>query len=172
MRSVIVVYSRSGNTLKVAKALAGTLGAEIVEIRSLRTYRGAFGLLRAGMDSFMRRNPPIEVDEAATGPHDLTVVAAPIWAGRAAAPLMAFLARRRKLHGRVALVLTHGGSDPCQAFDEVERQVGAPLVARLAIREADVKGDDFSAGLAEFVRRVTARVEDRLAARRPRLQAA
>jgi hypothetical protein len=172
MRSVVVVYSRSGNTLKVAQALADRLGAEIVEIDCGRRYDGPFGFLRGVIDSVMRRSPPIEVAEAAAGPYDLTVVAAPIWAGRAAAPLMAFLARRPKGAGRVALLLTHGGSDPCNVFDEVERQVGTPLVARLAIREADVKGNRFAAGLAEFVRRATARVEDRLATRWRRLEAA
>lgn len=165
MRAVVVVYSRGGNTLKVAEALAGSLGAKIAEIRCGRRYDGAFGLLRCVVDSVMRLRPAIEVAETAAGPNDLMVVAAPIWVGRTAAPLMAFLAGRPKSAGRVALVLTHGGSDPSRAFDEVERQVGEPLVARLAIREADVKADRFSGGLAEFVRRTTARVEDRLAVR-------
>ena len=165
MHSVVVVYSRTGNTLKVAKVLAGMLGAELVQIGCGRRYDGAFGFLRGVVDSVLRRDPPIEVADVTAGPDDLVVIAAPMWAGRAAAPLTSFLARRPKSAGRVALVLTHGGSDPGKAFDEVERQVGAPLLARLAIREADVKADRFADGLAEFVRRVRNRVEDRLGVR-------
>jgi hypothetical protein len=90
------------------------------------------------------------------------VIAGPIWAGRAAAPLMAFLAGRPKLPGRVALLLTHGGSNPAKVFAEVETILGAPLAAGLALKEADIKGDRFSAPLADFARTAMADVESHL----------
>lgn len=165
MQTVIVVYSRTGNTLKVAKALAGTLGAEIAEIRCQRNYNGAIGFLRGVLNSVMRRKPPIDVAQISAQPHDLMVVAGPIWAGRAAPPLTAFLAGRPKLPGRVALLLTHGGSNPAKAFAEVETLVGAPLAARLALKEADIKGDRFSTPLADFARKATGEVESHLIGR-------
>lgn len=162
MHAVIVVYSRTGNTLKVAKALAGTLGAEIAEIRCRRNYEGAVGFLRGALDSLWRRKPPIEVAAAAAKPHDLVVLAGPIWTGRAAPPLMAFLAGRPKLPGRVALLLTHGGSDPAKAFAEVEALVGMPLAARLALKQADINEDRFTASLADFAGKVASEMEAHL----------
>ncbi|TIO77189.1 hypothetical protein [Mesorhizobium sp.] len=159
---MIVVYSRTGNTLKVAKALAGTLGAEIAVIRCQRNYEGAIGFLRGVVDSVMRHKPLIDVAQFAAQPHDLMVIAGPIWAGRAAAPVMAFLAGRPKLPGRVALLLTHGGSNPAKALAEVEALVSGPLAARLALKEADIKGDRFSAPLGDFARKAMGEVESHL----------
>jgi hypothetical protein len=114
------------------------------------------------VDSVMRRKPPVDVVQVSAEPHDLMVIAGPIWAGRAAAPLMTFLATRPKLPDRVALLLTHGGSSPAKALAEVETLVGAPLAARLTLKEADIKGDRFSAPLADFARKATGEVESHL----------
>ncbi|BAV50905.1 Uncharacterized protein MLTONO_6003 [Mesorhizobium loti] len=153
MQTVIVVYSRTGNTLKVAKALAGMIGAEIAEIRCQRSYEGPIGFVRGVVDSIMRRNPSINVAQVAAQPHDLMVIAGPIWAGRAAAPLMTFLAGRPKLPERVALLLTRGGTNSAKAVAEIETIVGGPLASKLALKEADIKGNRFSAPLADFARK-------------------
>lgn len=162
MHAAVVVYSRSGNSLKVAKALAATLGAEVVEIDCGRSYAGAIGFVRGIVDSLRRRKPPIELSRNLAKQHDLVVIAGPIWAGRPAAPLMSFLASRPQLPARVALVLTHGGSKADKAFAEIEAMVGRPPAARVALKEADIRRDRFSAALADFARRATGEVESHL----------
>ena len=151
MQTLIVTYSRTGTTMRAVQALADLLGAEIAQIHC-RRYVGRLGAVLAVFDSLLRRRPSIEVRQIAKAP-ELMVLAAPVWVGRVAAPLVAFLAKGPKLPARVALLLTHQGSDPTKAFAEVEALIGRPAAARLALKEADVKADNISEGLAEFARK-------------------
>lgn len=155
MRSIVVFYSRSGNTARVAGTLAENLGAEVFEISCSRYGKGAMGYLRAGYDSMSDYLPPIATAPGALAPTDLLVVAGPVWGGRPAAPLRAFLKRHPRLPLHVAAVLTHGGSAlPDAAFSEIEGLARAPLDARLPIRDLDVANDRYGERIRELAQQV------------------
>lgn len=139
MRTLIVYYSLSGTTRNVVTALAELLGAELVEVRCDRYRRGIVGYLRAGHDSIKSRLPDIEVPPAVDQACDLMIVAAPIWAGHAATPIRAFLARGRKLPDKVGLLLTSGGSSADRAFAEMQAQFSGPAKARLGLTAKQIK---------------------------------
>ncbi len=151
MRSLIVYYSRTGNTRKVAQELAGMLGADLAEVRCDRYQAGFFGYLRAAYGSAKGRLPPIEFPSAVEQPYDLILVGGPIWVGRPALPIRAFLAMRKWPFARTALFLTHIGSPPDRALAEMEALLAAPAEAKLALRAGDTKGDRLPAALRPFV---------------------
>ncbi len=150
MRTLIVFYSLSGTTRAVAETLAGMLGADIAEIRCRRYRRGLFGFLRAGHDSMRARLPPVELPPALNQTHDLIVIGAPIWAGRAATPVRTFLSGKPKLSDKVALFITRGGSSPETALAEMEALLPAPAVAKLALKSDEVKKTAGSEALRAF----------------------
>jgi hypothetical protein len=154
MGTMIVYYSLSGTTAKVAGALAGLLGAELAEIRCDRYRRGILSYFRAAYDSVKGRLPDIQVPAAVDQPCDLMIIAAPIWAGHAATPIRAFLAGGRKLPGKIGLVLTRGGSSPDAAFSEMQARLPAPARARLALRAKDVQADAIAGALRSFAAEV------------------
>jgi flavodoxin len=108
---LVVYYSFSGNTERVARDLAVRLGADLAAIHEPERRRGWRGYLRATMDSVMER--PAMLGDLDKQPRDyaLTVIGTPIWAGKMTPAVRTYLkAVRGQLHD-VAFFATSGGSD-------------------------------------------------------------
>lgn len=151
MRTLIVYYSLSGTTAKVAKDLAALLGADLAEIHCDRYRRGFIGYIRAAYDSLRGKLPAVALPVAVDQPCDLMIVAGPIWAGHTATPVRAFFAGSHTLPGKIALVVTRGGSSPDAAFDEMQAELPVPVRAKLALRAKDIQADAVAEALRAFV---------------------
>ena len=79
-RSLVVFYSWTGNTGKVARALAETLSAELEEIREVKPRGGLFAFLRSGMEASRKRPAPIVRCSRNLADYDLVILGSPVWA--------------------------------------------------------------------------------------------
>ena len=150
MKTLIAYYSRSGATRKVAEELARVLHADLDEIRSGRSYRGLFGFLRGGRDSMRGYLPAIEPTAHAPADYDLVILAAPLWAGKAAPPIRTYLRAHKADIKRIGFVLTHNDSSPKQAFAELETQAAMKPVAEAAILNRLIAHNQFELAVANF----------------------
>ncbi|HOX07876.1 MAG TPA: flavodoxin [Planctomycetota bacterium] len=154
MRALVVFYSRTGNTRKVAQALARELGAEAEKINEPETRGGLLGYLLAGRDAALKRLTPIEPLAFDPAAYDLVVLGTPVWAWTMASPVRTFLTEQAaKLKG-VAFFCTQGGSGAERAFRQMEELAGRKPVATLALLEKELKGD-FGAKVKEFAKKLT-----------------
>lgn len=153
---LIVFYSRSGTTRRLAAALAQRLDAEVAEIRCERYGRGVFGFMRAAYDSLRGNLPPVETSQKVTGDYDIALLGAPVWTSHPAVPLRAFLQSSPDLPARVALFLTYDGhSAPEVAIRETQALLPGTLQASLSLRGEEVRGS----GLAELVENFSDRLD-------------
>lgn len=153
-KTLIVYYSRTGTTQKLAKELAGALDADSAEIRCTR-YDGWLRYLLAGYDSVKGNLPPIDVPQVALDGYDLVLLGAPIWTSHPALPLRSFLAGKPALPAHVGLFLTYGGqSAPEIAVGETQELLSSPLVASLSLKHAEVDGGRISQALNVFLERL------------------
>lgn len=150
MKILVVYYSLTGTTKKVAEALAETLGADLDPVISKKSYKGIFGYIRAGRDSWKSRLPEIEAEKLFPGAYDVVVVGAPVWASHAATPIRRYLEVHAGELKRVALFVTCGGAGDVEALDEMAGLAGAEPEARLALLSEAVKTDAFTADIADF----------------------
>ena len=126
MRSAVVYYSLEGNTRVAATKLANRLGAEVFEIRTVKPYptKGLRKFLLGGKDSVSGKLPqiqPMEMDPAA---YDLVVLALPVWAGKAAAPVNSFINGRSFGDARVALVIASASGDATSCAKDLAGKLG------------------------------------------------
>ena len=154
MKTLIVYYSLSGTTQIVATALASEIGADLEQLQCNRYAPGVLGYIRAATDSWKGMLPAIATISRELPRYDLVVVAGPIWAFRAAAPIRAFVAAQREKLPRVAFLLTHGGSAAEQSLQELEAMLGHSPVATLVVREVDVKAQRYSTALSAFAKQL------------------
>jgi hypothetical protein len=139
MRSAVIYHSRSGNTRKVAEQAGRDLGADVIEVRSKQYGLGTSSYLQAAFDSWMGRLPDFEAHGGPPAQYDFVLLMAPVWAGRAATPLRAYLVQNRGKFKRAAFVLTCGGWCPPGAFDEMANLSGVKPEATFVLREQEIK---------------------------------
>ncbi len=74
MRSMVVFYSRNGNSTFVAEKVASELGADAEEVVDLKNRRGWLGFIRAGYDATRGKETKFEKTQKSPIDYDLIVV--------------------------------------------------------------------------------------------------
>lgn len=140
-RILVIDYSRSGNTHKVAQAIAGACGADLEQIRDAKPRRGLWGWIRSGREAI--RAIPGEIRSPRRDPadYDLVVLGSPVWASHVSSPMRAYLAERSGALTRIALFVTEGGSGGPRALAEMSALAGLKPVATLELRAKEMNGD-------------------------------
>jgi flavodoxin len=151
MKALVVYYSRTGNTRKLAGALAAALDAELSAITEPSDRAGFWGYLRAGRDAVLKRATPIAPLAADPAAFDLVVVGTPVWGFTVASPVRSFLAANAAKLKAVAFFCTEGGSGHERTFREMARLAGRPPRATLVLLEKEL-GGDFAAKVAAFAK--------------------
>lgn len=93
MKTLVVYYSRTGTTRKVAEKIASILGSDIGEIVDLKNRKGFFGFLSAGYSAYARKLTEIKAPDNDPSAYDLIVVGTPIWAGNITPAVRTYVSR-------------------------------------------------------------------------------
>ncbi len=106
MKSLVVYYSRSGNTKFVAEEIVAELGADIEEIVDLKSRGGKLGWLSASRDG--SGNRPTSIAETKRNPkdYDLILVGTPVWAWSPSSAARTYFAKNDLSGKNVALFFT------------------------------------------------------------------
>ena len=144
-RILVVFYSRTGTTRRVAYAVAESLGAEIEEIADLKNRTGLFGFLGAIRDALGRRCAPIGDPDRDPADYDIVILGSPVWAGRMSSPVRSYLDRSRGRFKAVAFLCTCGGkNDEIALFAEMAEAADSAPTAVVAVTETEVsKGSEW-----------------------------
>ena len=149
---LISYYSRTGTTRQAAQQLQQLTGWSIGEVRDVRPRAGLRGDLRCVVESLLARSAPHAYEGPEVARFDRLVVLTPIWVGRLASPMRAFL---RLLYANgatrptceISLVCVMSRRGAFNAADEVATIVGSAPMPVLALREADVLSGNILAPL-------------------------
>jgi flavodoxin len=136
---LVVYYSRTGITAKVAREIASQCGAAIDVVREERSRAGRLGIARSILDSVTHRRPAICPAEKDPSDYDTVILGTPVWAGHMSAPIRSYLERYRDRLRRVGLFCTMGGADGQHALDEMAALAGKRPFAALALTDVDIQ---------------------------------
>ena len=136
MKILIIYYSRTGRTRKVAERLAALLKADLEPLIESGARRGFWGYLRAGRDAILKRPSTLKPLTHTPADYDLILLGTPIWAFTLCPAVRTFLEQYAPSIRRAALFCTHGGGGPARAPAEAESILAAPLaVPVLALQD-------------------------------------
>ena len=150
MRALVVFYSLTGTTRRVAQALAAQLGAELEEIRCPKYRSGFFGFWLAGYASWRSKIPEIGPPEHEPSDYDLVVVGGPVWGWNACTPVRAYLMREAARLPAVAFLVTVGGVGFERALATMEALADRKPAATLVLRTEDFKRGRDQAVITDF----------------------
>jgi hypothetical protein len=144
-RILVVYYSRSGTTRRIAELLASELGADIEAIREpgateARAARaGARGYVRSLLDALRHRQVKVAPPLHDLSAYDLVIVGTPVWASCASAPAIAWLKAQGPRIRHLALFCTLGARGSRSAFEQMTKAAGKAPLGVCAITAHDLR---------------------------------
>ncbi len=147
---LVIFYSRSGTTRRVALDLAAALGGRVEEIVEHRSRDGLLGYWRSVVEA--RRKLSADIKPAKNDPKsfDLVVIGTPVWAWSVSSPVRAYLTANKDRLPAVAFFCTLGGAGSETAFAQMQDIVGKSPRATCAITAGDVAAGNQETQLAKF----------------------
>lgn len=151
MSILVAYYSRTEVTKKLAEAIASEVGADIEEIVSKVNYNGKIGFARGGKDSLSEKIIDLEPFKHNVSDYDLVYLGVPLWAGKAANPMLSYIKKNEGKFNNVKFFATAGSSDFGGLFKQLEKYVGKAPLKTLGLTTKQVKHDEFKEDLASFI---------------------
>lgn len=152
-RILVVCYSRSGHTRRVAEAIALHCDADIDWIKDREPREGPIGYLRSALQALLHRKPWIQPARRAMGDYSLVIIGTPVWAWNIASPVRSYLSRYGDRCRRVAFFCTYGGAGADKVLADLQRLSGKRALAMLALPQRLVDQGLIETPVEQFVRR-------------------
>ena len=143
MKTLVIYYSLSGNTQKVAEAIATAFKADINRLEDRQSRTGLLGMLLTIYQVLFSR--PGKIRFAGTDPfeYDLVILGAPVWIMNLAPPMRSYILKEKDRFNEVAFFCTEGSSGASNAFKAMESLSAKKSVATLEITEGDIKSGQY-----------------------------
>jgi flavodoxin len=99
VKTLVVYYTRTGNSKFAAEIIATELGADLEEIVDLKNRQGKFSFLRSGKDAGSAKETQITPIKKIPNDYDLLIIVQPIW-NRSPTPAIRTYINKYNLSGK------------------------------------------------------------------------
>ena len=153
MKILVVYYSRTGTTGKVAKAIQAKLECELEELIDTVKRSGFFGYIRCGFQAARKKITVLKPMKHDPSEYDLVLIGTPVWAGVMSTPARTFLHEYKEKFDKVAFFCTCG-NNKYNPFDEMEVLVGKKPLGTMGLTAKAVKKGEYSSELKKFIKKM------------------
>ena len=151
MKTLVIYYSRTGNTKIIAEIIAKNLAADLEEITEIQPKTGIIGWLIAGKDATLQKSTPINDLKHQVADYDLVVIGTPVWSWNMSPPVRSFLQKYKQDLKQVAFFTTMGGNGDQRTFSHMTALSGLTPLATVALLESKIKRSDFKTSLQNLI---------------------
>ncbi|MCD6107425.1 MAG: hypothetical protein J7J57_04380 [Caldisericaceae bacterium] len=155
-KTLIVFYSRTGNTKKIAQEVAKLVPGDIEEIIDEKNRNGLLGWLISGMDAFLKKYTSIKQPEKNPSQYDIVIIGTPIWATNISTPIRTYMHNYKDGFKNTAFFCTSAGDRPkdtLKIFKDMEKLCSKNPVALVSFSQKDVKANSFEK-IKEFAKKL------------------
>ena len=132
---LVVYYSRTGNTKKLAENISKKLKCDIDEIKYLKQKKGIIGLIKAGHEAIRKAKPKIKIQKDPSK-YDQVIIGTPVWTSNMASPVRSYLMENS--FKKVAFFCTQDGTGDKQTFKAMEDMSKKPI-ATISFKTQEIK---------------------------------
>jgi flavodoxin len=139
MKTLIVYYTNTGNTEKVANQIQKQTDGVIEKIEDNINRRGIIGFLKSGFQA--ARKSIVSINEPTYNPSDFDqiIIVSSIWNGTINSPMRTYLQKYKKEIGSYKLILVRGGIEIEPVVSEVTSILGKSPIKVLGIKNKEIK---------------------------------
>lgn len=154
MKTLIVFYSRTGLTRKIAQGLVGLLKCDIEEIADMKERRGAIGNLIACKDAANKKLTDIAQVKLDPGLYDLVIIGTPVWAFTMACAVRTYITLNKNKFKQVAFFATQGGMGDKSTYSDMENLCAQKPRAELTLNAKEITRGIYLPKLQEFIKKL------------------
>jgi len=154
MKALIIYYSRTGTTRKIAEQINKSLKGDIDEIKDVKSRSGIIGWLNAGRDSISKNLTRIKDVDLNPSDYNIVIIGSPTWNGAVSTPIRTYIKEYRESLPKVAFFST-GDSDKLKAIEEMETLLGGKSIAKLhLIKKKEIEQGEFQSKIDDFIQKI------------------
>jgi flavodoxin len=157
MKPLIVFYSRTGTTRKVAESIKKILKCDAEEILDVKSRAGLLGYLRSGKEATLKKLAEIKPAKKNPSLYDLVIIGTPVWAFNMSSPVRTYVSKNKGKFNKVAFFCTMGGSGDKNTFGEMAKLCGKKPAALLSLKTNEVLDGKYSKGAKVFASKIMGR---------------
>lgn len=153
MKALVVYYSRTGTTRRVAESLSSELICDLEPINDAEDRSGIIGYMRSAWEAMRKKTPAIHEPGHDPSEFDLVVIGTAVWVQAPASPVRTYLKRYSEMIDNIAYFCTYGGKGAKSAFGKMTEMGGHPS-ATLALKARVVKKRAYMDKVKTFVEKL------------------
>jgi len=154
VESLVVFYSRTGRTKKVAESISSILGCDVEEIFDTKNRAGILGYLRSGWEASRRKTTVIREIKKDPALYDIVIIGTPLWSGLMSSPIRTYLLQNRDHFKDIAFFCTYGGSLSQEMFNEMGSLCGKKPRGLLGLKAKELMKE------SEYLQKVTKFIDE------------
>jgi len=147
MKTIVLYYSRTRKTAKVAKTLAEEIGADSIEIIDLKDRMGAINYLKSVIDALRENKTHIKPEEFDLTGYDLVYIGTPTWGSKPAPAIITLIDQCDLKDKSVILFSTMGNSGGENAINRMKEKIearGGRTVNSFTLKTSKLELDNLS----------------------------
>jgi flavodoxin len=146
--TLIVYYSRTGNTRAIAESIKDTLGCDIQEINDLKDRSGVSGFVGGMID--VRKNPTTDISpkEVSLVDYNLLIIGSPGWGGKITPAINTFINMTDFTGKKVVLFSVVAGQMPQKTLNEYSELInsrGGQVIDTFIVKTLWINQDEMRA---------------------------
>lgn len=130
---LVVYYSKTGNTERVAKDIAGSLSADIEKISDREERSGCIAWFTSGRDGMNGRSTEIDPVKMDPSKYDIVIIGSPVWGWNMTPAIRTYIEQNRSRFRDVAFFVTAGGTTIDRVLPYMETAIGKKPVRSLGL---------------------------------------
>ena len=142
MKALVIFYSRTGTTKKVAGAISANFGCDLEEIIDTKDRSSVLGWLKSGIDTTLKKSSVIKEIKMNPTLYDLVIIGTPVWNNTLSSSIRTYLYQYKESFKRLAFFCTLEGSES-KVFREMELICGKKPLALLKLRRKEVEKGEY-----------------------------
>lgn len=136
---LIVYYSRTGVTKKVAEMIAAEIRADIEGIVDMKDRTGMIGYLKAGRDAMKKVKTEITESKYFPANYDLVIIGTPVWGYNMTPAIRAYIERHTGKFKTVALFCTMTSSGGMATIKDMEKLIGKTPIDTVSLNAKELQ---------------------------------
>ncbi|RKZ32310.1 flavodoxin [bacterium] len=148
---LVIYYSRTGNTAKIALKIAEILNADVEKIIDKTNRSGLWGYLKSGYQAARKRLTDIAEPEHNPAHYDLIIIGTPVWAWTISAPVRTYIYHYWKQFPKnIAFFATMGGSGDEKTFHNMQNIIGISPINTLSVKQNEISAQTTDSKIHNF----------------------